>query len=58
MNASTYAAKIKAEMENIKNSMVEPGYSELGPYREQLARYHAFKDALDRLKLTIDEDNE
>lgn len=58
MNASDYAAKLKAEMENIKNSMVDPGYSELAPYREQLARYHAFRFALEKLKLTINEDNE
>lgn len=57
MNESTYAAKVRSEMEEIRRSMVEPGFSELGAYREKLARYHALKDALAMLRLTVNEDD-
>ena len=58
LHATQLAAKLKAEMETIKNAMVEPGHSDFAVYREQLVRYHAFKDALEKLRLTIDEDEE
>ena len=45
-------------MEQIKLSMVEPGHSDFATYRDQVATYHAFKRALEMLKITIEEDEE
>lgn len=57
MNPTQFASKIKGEMEAIKHSMVEPGFSDMQAYRESLAKYHAFKAALKLLKTELDEDS-
>ena len=59
VNAEVYAMKLRSQMEQIKHSMVEPGYtSDFDAYRAQFARYHALKGALELLKVTLQEDNE
>lgn len=57
-NPTAYAMQLRDEMEKIKNAMVDPGFTDIVPYREALAKYHAYKDALDKLKIKIKEDDE
>lgn len=58
MNATDFAMKIKAEMDGIKEAMVDPGFTDFGLYREALARFRGLQFALDKLRITINEDNE
>ena len=57
MNATEYAMKLRAEMHEIKEAMVEPGFSDYVAYREALGRFHGLKSALAKLKVSINEED-
>lgn len=55
-NRTDLAAKIRIEMNDVHNAMVDPGFDDFQKYREALSRYQALRWALQSMKLTEDDE--
>lgn len=58
MTPTDFAAKLKALIDAERIAFFDPGYDDFMKYREGLARHGAYVNALEKLRLTINEDDE